>query len=160
MSGVKVLCRVLGSLALGTSMLIMGGLTAHAGTCLGTSGDDNLMCSSGDDYMDGFGGNDTMSGLGGYDEMHGSGGVDFLHGNSGNDTMYGEAGGDAIVGDSGNDALHDTNASDSDYVCGLGGSDDEIWVNDGDPNDIVYELYGVIHAEAADSIHGSETLCP
>jgi len=93
MSGVKVLCRVLGSLALGTSMLIMGGLTAHAGTCLGTSGDDNLMCSSGDDYMDGFGGNDTMSGLGGYDEMHGSGGVDFLHGNNGNDTMYGEAGG-------------------------------------------------------------------
>jgi Ca2+-binding RTX toxin-like protein len=110
--------------------------------------------------MDGLGGNDTMTGLAGYDEMHGGGGLDWARGGLGNDNIFGEGGSDVIVGESGNDDLHDTNASDSDTACGLAGSNDEIWVNDGDPDDTVYELYGVVHAEAGDTIIATETSCP
>ena len=43
-SAAKMLHQLLGSLALGASIVITGGLTAHAATCIGTSGDDTLSC--------------------------------------------------------------------------------------------------------------------
>jgi Ca2+-binding RTX toxin-like protein len=160
MTASRVIGRSVGSLALALSLLGMTAASAIGATCIGTSGADDLQCSSGDDYMDGLGGDDDLDGLGGYDEIHGSGGWDFLHGDNGNDSMYGEAGWDIIIGDSGNDDMHDTNASDEDYVCGLAGSLDEIWINDGLGDDIAYEGLGTFHSDPGDTLHSSETSCP
>jgi Ca2+-binding RTX toxin-like protein len=161
MSGSRVVRRTLGSLILGLSLLEANALAANAATCIGTSGPDELFCSSGDDFMDGLGGNDDMFADSGYDEMHGSGGADFMNGELGNDNMYGTAGNDIVIGASGNDDLHDTNASDDDYMCGLAGTSDEIWVNDGDPDDIIWDGgSGTHHTDAGDSINLSETSCP
>jgi Ca2+-binding RTX toxin-like protein len=156
----RVAWRLVAIWALGLSIVGLSNLPAGAATCLGTSGPDNISCSSGDDYIDGFGGNDNLDGLAGFDEIHGGGGHDFMHGNNGNDSMWGESGNDVVVGNSGNDDLHDTNPNDTDYMCGLAGSSDEIWINDGDPDDVLWDGTGTFHVDGGDTINLSETSCP
>ena len=158
----RVLRYTLASALLALSLVGMSGYSASAATCIGNDGvDDTISCSDNNDYMDGLGGDDNLSGLAGDDEIHGSNGRDYLRGNNNVDNMCGTVGNDTVIGDSGNDTLRDTNANDSDYMCGLAGSSDEIWINDGDGNDILWDgSGGTFHIDGGDTTNISDTSCP
>ncbi len=114
----------------------------------GQSGEDTLRGGAGVDRIKGQADADIIyGGYGAYDILEGgSSGAppDRIFGENDVDQIYGGEDSDRLVGHEGQDIIQDTccgNINEKDYVCGMGGVDD-VYVNDDDWEDIVWDPSG------------------
>jgi hypothetical protein len=99
----------------------------------GSNAADHFVGDDGPQELRGGGGDDILEGAGGADLLKGSEGQDSLDGGAGDDELRGEVDGDRITGGPGRDVIR---ADDFCTLIGCGYGADEVFVRDGETDDV------------------------
>ncbi|WP_047099793.1 beta strand repeat-containing protein [Sphingomonas sanxanigenens] len=121
------------TLAAGSSIERLQGLSNLGSTLIGNELDNSILGGGGNDTIRGLDGNDSLAGGNGNDTIFGGANDDVVRGDNGNDILNGDDGNDSLIGGVGNDTL--TGGAGNDTLSGEAGSDTLIG---GDGDDVYY----------------------